>query len=81
MDRAERRRRQKAATAVKVPEFLDARKAGWDRRLLDVIDHIEVDGAHIGLCDAYSVQGSWAIQHGAREKMYGKVVVVRKELE
>lgn len=75
-NRAERRRRAKVAHLM-VPDVLDIRKPGWDRRLLDVIDRVYVDGSVITACEAYSKAAGWAKPRGG-EKVFGKVTVTRK---
>lgn len=75
-NRAERRRRAKVAH-LEVPPSLDTRKAGWDRRLLDVINKVYVDGALIPNCVAYDMHGGWAKPRGG-EVVKGRVEVTRK---
>ncbi len=78
-NRAERRRRQKVASMV-IPDALDTRRPGWDRRLLSVIDKVFVNGFEISKCVAYSVKDGWALQQGSPLKTFGQVTITRKPL-
>lgn len=75
-NRADRRRIEKAA-GMPIPAALDTSVRGWDRRLLDVIDTVSVNGVVIPQCVAYSVVQGWAHSRGG-EKVYGEVTVTRK---
>lgn len=79
MNRAERRRAQKAIkTGVRIPDELDIRKRGWDRRVLDIIDKVYINDICYGPCVAYSKLYAWAEYKGITMRMHGKVSITTK---
>lgn len=77
--RAERRRIASAARkGLTPPDALDTRRPGWDRRLLNVIDKVYVEGIYYGQCEAYNVKEGWAKYQGLAQHIYGVVSVTTK---
>jgi hypothetical protein len=79
LPRAERRRIASAERkGLVIPDALDTRRGGWDRRLLNVIDKVYVNGVCPGQCEAYSVKAGWAKYQGLAMIVHGTVTITHK---